>query len=710
MELERRAGGRTDELVEQELQEAKTFLEHLIATSPGINFRGNPTDFSLSYVSPNIERILGFAPEAILGVPGFWPEHIHPEHREQFLVKRDRALAKRAAHIEYECRFLHKDGEYRWLSMMVRIEYDTAGSPVIVLGYALDITARKRAEQDLAVQYAVSRVLAESTSLDEAAPELLQTTAQGLGWDIGALWTVDGRANVLRCHALWKATGIRATEFEAITRKTAFPPGVGLPGRVWESGEPAWIRDVVTDSNFPRAPIAARDDLHGAFGFPIRTGREVFGIVEFFSREIRAPDDDLLRRMAAIGNQIGQFMDRKRAEEAMRESEARKGAILEAALDCIITMDHEGKIIEFNPAAEKTFGYSRSEVLGREMAELIIPPPLRASHRKGLAHFLATGEGPVLGKRIEIPAVRADGTEFPVELAITRIASDGPPTFTGFIRDVTERKAAEELVMHAKEEAERANRAKSEFLSRMSHELRTPLNAILGFGQLLEMAPRPSQERKSVDRILRAGRHLLDLINEVLDIARVDSGGLEVHAEPVSLADVLQESLELVAPLAAARNISVNGKLAQTGNGHVLADRQRLKQVFLNLLSNAVKYNREGGTVALSCEETPQGRMRILVTDTGPGIPGDMLERLFIPFERLGAERTNIEGTGIGLALSRRLMELMDGDIGVESTVGEGSTFWVELPLADGRIDLDERAREDVPAEAAAQAPGHRWW
>ena len=252
----------------------------------------------------------------------------------------------------------------------------------------------------------------------------------------------------------------------------------------------------------------------------------------------------------------------------------------------------------------------------------------------------------------------------------------------------------------ANQEADRANQAKSEFLSRMSHELRTPLNAVLGFAQLLEMDSLNPEQLEAVGHILKGGRHLLELINEVLDIARIEAGRLSFSLEPVPVKVVLQETLDLIAPLAAEEDIRLTIEADSTPERHVLADGQRMKQVLLNLLANAVKYNRKGGRVALSYQVTPEGRLRIKVSDTGPGIAPERMKRLFIPFERLGAEQTGIEGTGLGLALSKRIVEAMGGTLGVESTAGQGSTFWIELALVEGPVQRLERENKDVPSPA----------
>jgi signal transduction histidine kinase/CheY-like chemotaxis protein len=254
----------------------------------------------------------------------------------------------------------------------------------------------------------------------------------------------------------------------------------------------------------------------------------------------------------------------------------------------------------------------------------------------------------------------------------------------------------------AQESAEAANQAKSVFLSRMSHELRTPLNSVLGFGQLLELEDLTKDQRDSVGQILKGGRHLLALINEVLDISRIEAGELALSPEPVLVADLVHEAVDLMQPAAKQRGIQVVVDSSGTCDCFVFADRQRTKQIVLNLLSNAVKYNRPRGTIALSCKKMTDTRISISVTDTGYGIPAERLGLLFVPFERLGVEGTGVEGTGIGLALSKRLAEAMGGTITATSVLGQGSTFTVELPRVEGPVERYERLNGDrAPAPAS---------
>jgi PAS domain S-box-containing protein len=279
--------------------------------------------------------------------------------------------------------------------------------------------------------------------------------------------------------------------------------------------------------------------------------------------------------------------------------------------------------------------------------------------------------------------------------AQARVHLDGggrPVRMVGVVADITEQQHIEQALNQAKQEADRANRAKSEFLSRMSHELRTPLNAILGFGQLLQLGELSERRRESVDQILRGGRHLLGLINEILDISRIETGSLALSREAVNAQELLYETIDLIRPLAAERKIRIEALSQEDCSWTVQADRQRLRQVLLNLASNAVKYNHHGGRVSFSCEPAPDGRVHISVRDTGPGLSAEKMERLFTPFDRLGAEETEIQGTGMGLVLAKGLMEAMGGTLTADSVEGQGSTFTMELNLAEDPLEHYEQA------------------
>jgi signal transduction histidine kinase/CheY-like chemotaxis protein len=303
----------------------------------------------------------------------------------------------------------------------------------------------------------------------------------------------------------------------------------------------------------------------------------------------------------------------------------------------------------------------------------------------------------------ELTYICKDGSRFPAIVSITALRDDYG-RIIGYLligTDNSVRKQVELELKNAKAMAEKANLAKSDFLSSMSHELRTPLSAILGFAQLMESglpAPTTSQKR-SIDQILKAGWYLLELINEILDLALIESGKLSLSLEPISLAEVMHECRAMIEPQAQKRSIGV--AFPELDVEHfVKADRTRVKQVLINLLSNAIKYNSVGGTVVVDCVASGPGRIRICVKDSGDGLSPDKLAQLFQPFNRLGQEANSEEGTGIGLVVCKRLVELMGGVIGVESTVGKGSVFWIELNLTDKPQPVAAAAEPVVAAQA----------
>ncbi len=294
------------------------------------------------------------------------------------------------------------------------------------------------------MEYRVARILAERDRPVEVYDAVLEAIGGWMGWAVGAVWEAGRGDGRLHCIRTWHDDADGAPAFEALSEQITMSLGEGLPGRVMMSGEPAWIMDAPADGNFPRAEIARRSGLRAAFGFPLHSPRGTVGVMEFFSRDRRPPDEALMRTVVVLGSQVGQFVVRRQAEEEVHASESRLRAMLEAALDAVVTMDDRGRVIGWNHAAERIFGYSPDEAVGRDMADLIVPADLRPVHRKGLARFLETGVSTVLDRRLELRGLHRDGPEFPIELTITRIGLPGPATFTAYLRDISDRKAAEE--------------------------------------------------------------------------------------------------------------------------------------------------------------------------------------------------------------------------------------------------------------------------
>ena len=382
--------------------------------------------------------------------------------------------------------------------------------------------------------------------------------------------------------------------------------------------------------------------------------------------------------------------------EALRESEERYRTVVSEIGEVIFRADAEGRWTFLNSAWTQITGFSVEKTLGKPIIDSAHPEDRDMAHQH--CPSLKAGTSDHYEQEMRYLTANGGARWVLIHARALRDESDKFLGTAGVIRDVTERHRAEEALRVAREAAEAASRAKSEFLSRMSHELRTPLNAILGFGQLMELEAKSNNEQENATQILKGGRHLLTLINEVLDITGIESGRLHLSSEPVLVTEVAEEVLGLMTPLANSRRIRLTTDADSLAGQYVQADRQRLKQVLLNLVANAVKYNREGGTASISIASAAVDRVRVVVSDDGPGIPMANIPRLFTPFDRLGIDQ-NVEGTGLGLALSKRLMEAMSGEIGVASTQGAGSRFWIELPRAESQIAQVERVSGASVAE-----------
>lgn len=379
----------------------------------------------------------------------------------------------------------------------------------------------------------------------------------------------------------------------------------------------------------------------------------------------------------------------------------------ELAVDVFVVTGPSGKFERVNAALARLLGVDREVILANPWSEFVHPDDRERSAAEAAREFAEGHRTITFENRYVDTSGAIHWMDWNADL--------DPETglVYGIARDVTDQKVVQRSLeeAHAAEQearraAEAANEAKSEFLSRMSHELRTPLNAVLGFAQILELEGLEGIQKESVDQILRGGRHLLALIDEILDISRIEMGAIEVSTEPVRIADVVAEVLSLLGPLAGARRTQLQSTVPDAQTDFVLADRQRLKQVLVNYVSNAIKYTPPGSTARIVAEAGAPGHMRIAVIDDGPGIPPERLGRLFSPFERIGAEQTETEGTGLGLAHSKALAERMGGTAGVVSEVGAGSQFWIELPVAEPPDAMLDVGAGDAPTVDQGAATG----
>ena len=692
------------------------------------------------------ERTFGHAREALLGQPLtiVMPADVRDRQR-QSIQRRIRMGKRRLPQEAFEMTGLHRDG--RSIPLEVSFGHFTQGRRHLFAGIMRDLTGRRRTERRLAVQYAATRSLAESATLREATRRILQAIGETLGCLVGAIWTVDRARQELRCVEQWHARSASVRAFEAMSRRIALAKGEGLPGRVWADGEPVWIPDVVDDPNFPRIATARREGLHAGFAFPIRLGGEVLGVVEFFSREIEQPDHELLQMTEALGSQIGQFMERRRVEEAARELLAREQAartaaeaaerraaflaeaerLLASSLDFETTLstlaalavpdladwcsvdvlEVDGSIRRIAVAhvdpmkadlARKVRGYPsdpagrhpRTRVLRTGRAELF--PDITEDGLAAVAgspeHFEVMRQ---LGYRscMIVPLV-ARGRSFG---ALTFVTAESGRRYGQVDLSLAQELAARaalavdnaRLYREAQEaltQAERANRAKDEFLATVSHELRTPLSAVLLWTRLMARGSLDEGKKaRALDLIERNAKLQAQLVEDLLDVSRIISGKLHLEVRPMDLAAVVEAALDAIRPAADAKAIRMDSSLAP-GAEYVAGDPSRLQQVIWNLLSNAIKFTPKGGRVDVDLRRA-ESHVELTVRDTGEGISAEFLPHIFERFRQADSTSTRAHGgLGLGLGIVRHLVELHGGTVRAESPGrGGGSTFVVSLPL-----------------------------
>lgn len=419
----------------------------------------------------------------------------------------------------------------------------------------------------------------------------------------------------------------------------------------------------------------------------IGIGREVTGLRKdgsTFPLDLAVSEMRLNGQPMFVGL-VRDISERRQIEAAARRSAAMMAALVNANLDALVTIDMQGRIVEFSPQAEAMFGLSRDEVLGNNMAERLIPAELRDRHTAGMARYTATGEGPVIGQRIEVSAMRGDGSTFPVELTVQVIKVDGDTLFTAFLRDISERKAAEAQLQEAKLQAETASEAKSRFLAHMSHEIRSPLSAVLGSVELLLDETLSQEQRLYAKTAQSSGKILLSLINDILDFSRIEAGELQLERRRFNLDELLSDVAGLVSLHTHNGRVQTAIAVAPGIDQGLIGDPLRLRQILSNLMDNALKFTEHGAvtlTVSQIDKDTEPLRLRFTVTDTGSGIPASEQAHLFEEFQQMDSTDSTLHGgTGLGLAICWGLCQAMGGTIQLESEPGRGSRFQVDIPF-----------------------------
>ena len=685
------------------------------------------------------EAVFGYSRDELIGqsLTMLMPDYLRRVHRAGL----QRYLASGERHISWngvELPGLHKDG--RHLSLEISFGEFTQDGQHFFTGIVRDSTDRKRLETRLTVQYQAARILAEAESLEAAAPRLLRAICESLGWNLGQMWLVDRDSDLLRWIASYGDSD-QPSEFERTSRSRHFVRGAGFPGHIWATGTSQWITNYAQNS-FPRSESAAQSDLQSALGFPIKLGDEVSAVMEFFAREAQIPDESLLAVMTAIGNQIGQFVERKRAQQEHAELFAREQRArleLETAMNRMrqvqtvteVALSHlslDKLLAELLERVRDAMDVDTVTILLLEEGDTLVAWATKGLDLDlhihvpvgaGFAGRIAAQKAPLVIDDIETaelytPFLREHGVKtllgvpLLIEgrvLGVIHVGRRSPRPFTPddtrLLQLVAFRVALAidnarlfEEERAARKEAEAANRAKDEFLTTLSHELRTPLTPVIGWVHMVRTGMLPPKEIDHGLTVIEKNAHALKrLINDLLDMTAILSGKMRMEELPVHLTRVINEAIETARPFAESHEVHLELTFRDWNDEIVTGDSTRLGQIFGNLLHNAIKFSSAGGSVRVNCA-TDGDEVVLSFADNGSGITPEFLPRVFEKFVQADGSKTRAHGgLGLGLALVKSFTEAHHGTIEAESAgVGRGSRFTVRLP----------RRKATVPAAAGA--------
>jgi two-component system sensor histidine kinase/response regulator len=582
-----------------------------------------------------------------------------------------------------------KDGTDFYVFVSSSIIKDYSGRPLALIGVTSEKTEQKKLELEHQVIFEMTRSISETANLNELLKSIHLSLKKVLYAENCFVAIYDENTSLFSFPYF-------VDQLDSKPEPQAMKNSV--TSYVYRTGKPL----LLTPEAFQKLKEQNRVELVGSpspswIGVPLKTPSKTIGVLvlQHYDEENVYSKHDI-QFLYSAASTIAIAIVRKQAEDVLRESENIMRSITDSAYDAIIMIDSEGLISYWNPAAERIFGYNRSEAMGVNLNQLIVPASYHAAHFNAFPIFQQIGQGAVVGKTMDLEALRKDGTEIFVQFSLSAIQINNKWHAVGVLRDVTDQKKIDQALVKAKQEAEMANKFKSIFLANMSHEIRTPLNAIIGFSQLMNRDKMLSDTQKEYNvSIIHAGEHLLSLINDILELSKIEAGRVVLNPTDIDLHALLNDIQMIFSERTQSKNLKFLFEQEDDLPQYVFVDESKLRQIFVNLIGNALKFTEEGGIavrVRVDMVGDNNKTLVVEVQDSGPGIPMEEMNKLFKHFEQTSSGISKGSGTGLGLALSRELAVLMSGDITVTSEVGKGSIFTFKVEIKDGNPDAIEKS------------------